>query len=481
MPKPDAHPRPPQPPGEEPAHRCPECGGDVCVRHDDDPLAMPGARIRRWIFFVILLVAYSVALGFGTQWEHRVNNLPPISDDDLPGMRVFNGHPDAQSITLEEIQAALSGDAALVSETVGLLSEALDPWPIRDQTFEPLSIRLELHALDLKETKQVRYKFLGPLVYIMTQHDFKNIHNRTLAERGMNSNPRSQMTWWPSLGYNTHSMTHKTSTYYRFYYRRSIAIILLILFITQIALTAHRHKKTSRNRRRFIGASIAMTLAVLATLAAVVNINERISTTSIPTNRDPAAIGQWFNADLVREKLKDTISSPELIRTMLPKTEHGEDQEFAVIVGRQFEPIPTSVFLPQRTRTLRASLQLPIYGWLLGYREQDYVKIRSKEYLDQIRDRNWWKSLLDDGMIKYNRESPKQHFELKINVMPIILLAASAWIVWRITSLGQIALLSILQRKRVKRNQCIFCAYPLSPEALTARNAQTAEKTHHPI
>lgn len=480
MPKPDAPPSPPQPPGGEPTHRCPECGGDVSFRHDNGPLAMPGARIRRWVFFAILLAVYLIALGLGAQWEHQVIALPPVSDRDLPEMQVFNGRPDAQSITLEEVQAALRGDAALLAESVGLLSQALAPWPIRDQTFEPLSIRLELHALDLKETKQVRYELLGLIAYVRTENEFINIYNRTLAERDRSSTFRSRTTWWPLLGYSVHTPTHKSSTRYALYYRRILALIILIVFVVRLVTMVLRHKEISRSQRRRSGAAIAMTLAVLATLAVIANINERTSTTSIPTTRDPAAIGRWFDVDLIRKKLKDTDSTPDLIRAMLPQNEHGENQPFAVVVGRQFEPFPTSVFLPQRTRSVRASLQLPLYGWIFGYSEKDYVKIRPDAYLEQLRDHNWWKSLLDDGVIKYKREEPRQQFEFKISVIPLILLAASVWILWRTASLGQIALLSFFQRKRVKRNQCIFCAYPLSAEALSARNAALRAPTSAP-
>lgn len=106
MPKPDAHPSPPQPPSGEPAHHCPECGGDVCVTRELIRRCTHPTYLIPVIFWALTLcIVLAITSPWGNEWMGKTG----IWTNESPIGRELNGTPNKPPLQLSVVRAAATG------------------------------------------------------------------------------------------------------------------------------------------------------------------------------------------------------------------------------------------------------------------------------------------------------------------------------------------------------------------------------------
>lgn len=215
---------------------------------------------------------------------------------------------------------------------------------------------------------------------------------------------------------------------------------------------------------------------ILAANVSLFGISQRHTSTDQSVGSLYSTSGEWFSARTVRRYLQNPELAASMLRAMARELKVNDrvlamyqDRPVAVVIGRDFGQLPATQPFPS-TYIKSTMSRLSIGRELVLYRSTGgrYSEPLTESEQDRLRADPVW-AFIKNGIIIRRKVEPMGYKAQSISILPIVLVLSIPWLLWRIMSGAHALRIRLVQRKRVNRGQCIYCAYKLPPEALAAR------------
>lgn len=455
------------PPSGEPSYRCPECGGDVCVTRE---------LVRRWthptylipvIFWALTLcIVLAITSPWGNEWMGKTG----IWTNESPIGRELNGTPNKPPLQLSVVRAAADGDLEAQRETIGLIRSRLDWYgpiePDEKLVFIATGLAGIIH-------RQFRYGYgadwftywSNTTVDNMSDPDHSDMRNDSLSETSFRLYPPEYMRIEQDDSrtvYQTFSMLGALTF---------LSVCMIVIFMTEHAL---RIFGFSFNRR-----SKKIVLAILLLGAVSLSIVYPSDTSTFYSGTGGVKQrSDLLDRDELLAYLSDTNSQRSLVDLIADSFESVQETDSHVNLW-----LESSYSSAISYWTASAGLPYQLY-W---FKRKSYFERQSDTAYQRPIDPP--ASAIAGQRTTLNKLSgwelrlggKKALYSVGVSPSTVALLTVAFYWFWKLAHGGGRRWMAMIQRKRVKRNQCIFCAYPLSPEALSARNAALQPTSSAPI
>lgn len=459
----------------EPTHRCPECGRDVCVTRE---------LVRRWTHSAMLLpflawVGCVLALAvFASPWtQARLGNHLAIYSGTSVASSEYAGAL-RPTITAAELLEPTADTRSRIDEAFGTLASRFAPWwkdgPTRFVFMSKDGSRVDqlergLGAAWISERATTQMSDVthepvgdGPWDY-PDEHVVAGKHNQYAA--------------YASLPWGLERRGHRISggqMYHRSYHPFSLMVSLTVaLVLIEGVIRAARWILNTRGRRittpRWVRRAIVPLLLLAFILVGYHRTQEYHWISSQKIDPTSQQLDVFLEPDAFEQLLLHDPTHEALIAHLRPLAERAppgsilgyhsdrattfDYERYGAMITQHFELLSftTRRFMHEDPDGLRPPTNRPAYPHSMIKFEHDPL----------------WRWIA----VTYNR--PSSSHGVMLYWVHLIFLGLLLWIMLRIfrSVFRFVANLFIYrtQRKRLNNHQCIFCAYPLSAEALAAR------------
>jgi len=454
---------------------CPECGEDVCTTRDTARGWTHRSRVIPRILWAVLclgLIGYWVSIG---QWsfvqgERRLNLPQPYTG------------------------------------SVGQIFTSLNPFNISDQTTTYLSTQDMRDAIDGDEDalNKARDKFGG--AHANNQADtfggslihtvvfgWKEPYGSISSNRGTNfggvlflhqysaklkdvrdtnSIGHNQYRWsWGEGGWSVFPQLGHTNITHDGAVIRSWSVNLIKLFgvlsvclvLAWIVVLVGVRLGVSAVRKRSLQAALYLTLLVLAGFLGSSNVSffDRVQS----NHSQDVAQSQAYQVDELIQVASDDSALIALCQELLDLV---PVQETDLLLSQAWTFTPSPVNKWTKPTTDRLHVSIGYQGMLVSYEKRVY-QVRDGETIPARHRKPFWDGIRDFGIVAAHWGPIENQKSLSVGLFHLLSIGVLFWLAWRVLHWGARMVLVLVQKRRVMRNQCVYCAYPLTQEATQAR------------
>ena len=452
--------------------RCPECGGDTSVCRSK-PTKSHERAVRipfiLWILFVLLVVALVspwAQVRLGQPWAIYGSTIP---SNPQPSISAPMPVVTASGI-IDEPEAS----AEVLDDAYQAMRKHLGPWwsglQVRLVFVDPSGTIQDSHTRGLignwysvSATTMTSNSALIP-----ADHAGLDYPAEALIEDQYPPPYYNQSRW--ELQYQT-TRLNGAQSYWRqinaFNILGSIMILWVLIRITNWFLKRRGLRHMRRRKTVLLTHFASATLLVL--LGWRLQANDHLIAFSGMNRVAPIAssTGEWMDGEQWIELIKDPHAGERMVEMMGPVASQAPTNH---VLGYQYKRNVSTEFR-QYTSDVFGYLPLISYSTQRYYAPDENAVAqpvdRPEGYMDGLKVH--WPPTSEWLSISLGLKSAL----IGIVLVPshIVLLGAVLWSLLRYSRMIARQLAYRTQKKRVKQNQCIFCAYPLSPEALAARSS----------
>lgn len=443
-------------------HPCPECGGDSTAS------TRPGGTYRkrfilRLVCFLALLAGVIVPFAMTTEYTSRKSTPQPSAGLAFQQSYLEPIRPD--SLSLESLRSAIDGDEAYLNDFVERLREFSKPLQPRSVPHPIVGLRIELAPYRFTETKWSSYGLFGTVIGVTDKIEY------TDASQGLATKPtRNSTTFWPSLNYKWTPQGQGVAKSLWIDYIQILAWASLIMLGTNWMtkkLNRWQIPLTSKPSHRMMWG-----LVVLVILSGIIALNPRSDTSYWASKEKVVTSGEYIETERVLASLDDPERARTLLREMSITLMHlPEPARHAALIRRDYGMVPADLFLPDLEYSFSQDLKHPILGRLFKHRYGRYAQTLAPEDVIPVTTSRRWRDLSESGSINLSTSSIHERRTTTVGFKAIIILFACLLVAWGIAGRLVRLINHRVERRRYRRNLCVFCAYPLSDEAIVARNS----------
>ena len=457
-------------------HACPECGGDPQItRHRINGISHRAAYIAAgfWALLLVLVMAYSLP------WvqDKFGNQLAIYSSSSVGGQNEYC-NPLTPALPIADLRNDTTG-AQQIQDLFQPLSTEYGRW-WADTKIRFIFVNIDgtrydqrtrgLGGVWFRENATTSFTDVthepvgdGPWDYPLDAVDTKAFSNR------------SNDTSWFGLQIDQTRLNGGQS------YRKSINIFQILISIISVLLIVHlvfrllwallmKRGRLPKRHRLIHRTAISAVFVVLLVLGYRLKSEYHHIAGVYIAGVDPTQIGDWIDSDQFEQYLLNPNQAEPLLAYLRElSADLPEDLILAYQTKRDADPSSITEYTVLNAQ-LRYNAELMSFSRLRflesgpnatttpaelpGYLEPGIV-------LDHAPD---WGEL----WIGYNAGSDARH--MAIYWIRLIFAGFVAWTVLRLFLWAARMFVYRAQRKRVKHDQCIFCAYPLSAESILLRH-----------
>lgn len=452
-------------------HPCPECGGDTAV-HRYRPTSWHERAMRiplvLWLLLLMslcVLVSPWVQARLGQPWAVYTSSMPTITEP-------------SSSAPMPVVSAgSIIDDPASSIETL-------------NDAFHPMRKHMGAWWSGLR----VRFVFVEPRGMIQDAQtrgligNWQSISANTMAsnltlippdQRGLDYpiealevDSYTQSSYLPSeweFDYQT-TRLNSAQNYWRQLNVLNILSTVMVLWVLiriinwALRRTGRRHMR----RKRTIFLVNFSAAALLIFLGWQLQTSDHLVSFTSPTatNPTPSVTGDWMDGEDWVKLISDPMVGDRLIELMAPLAEQAPPHH---VLGYQYKR-ETDAEFTQYTADVFGYLPLISYSAQHFYTLDQYGQAqptdRPSVYMSGLQIH--WPITSEWMSISWGTQSSLVGFI----IVPthLVLFGGVLWSLLQYMKLIGRRFAYRTQRRRVKRDQCIFCGYPLTPEALAARS-----------
>lgn len=458
---------------------CPECGGDVCVLNQIKQSRSHRSRVipsMLWLLFVLVLIGCWLSIGiwrFANQTadhrlyvgtEFRTQFVPWESKDKSP---VF--------LSSNDMQRAVAGDEdamRLVHGTLGSIVRVIDT---KRGTSGLEGVRFAMKEPDGVIRNSSEYRFGGEWIWISRSAKVQDIRANELLKSSQDMDwNESLSSFFPFFMYAAQSSNTATASTASFaiivQYLTVLGVLSICMLMAWLVQLIGIRCGARILRNRYTWSTVVLVFFAGSVLFVTFN-PELISASSTATSQ-VSKLTPVFSIDELRECANSEDQASDWCKRVLETIPDDVEEElllgqlwiFDEAMGKETHEM---VF---DTNFVEISYQFPLFWWgrasvspAFAYRD-----LPERPRLEVLPD------LLNEGTVTLQWGPPRESSFLVVNIVNIALVVVSLYWVWAGLHWGSRRILRRVQRCRVRQEQCIFCAYPLTSEARIARNPPQA-------
>lgn len=467
-------------PSETATVSCPECGGDVCVLKQIKQSRSHRSRVIPsvlWLVLVLALVALWVWNGAWTTTSQTGNLRETVGSEFRTAYVPWEPAEDVDPVYLSsrEMHEAIEGDKDALRKVNGTLSTIIDRVDANQRVAGLMGVRFSFKEPQAQLDRFTSYGFGGGW--------FLSGNSRTLTDiRDVDSSDTDAFTDWESRSWGlypkiSYSQLKSDTTNGRvlnllvyLHYPTVLGILSLCMIFAWFIQWIGRSVGFKSAEKRFVWSAIVVSLLIFCFIGAL--LNQSTSSKRYTTSSQSTPISSMYSIEELRASMQDAEKTAEWcagVLALLPA-----DQNRDLLLGQLWvfdETMPKSSHeYTAKAVEIAIIREHPLIRW--GH--TSYGVGVAPEDLPKSADWNPLHSLRDQGTIAFRWGSQRQPRYVFVNIVNIALLVVSLYWVWAGLHWGSRRILRRVQRRRVRREQCIFCAYPLTSEARIARNRSRA-------
>lgn len=446
-------------------HTCPECGGDTTRTRDRYPFTTHGSRAYLWLLFVTLCAGYIVALMLVSNIGTHVVDHAALANTNAPTQPAqYTGTVDENSIFFSELQMVLGGKHESIQRIRNQLRDAIAGENEHGMVQDVSRVRLEVHHLETNQYSTSSYAVFGQHVNHTRILEMGNPRTRAPANPNAAGQGITYTIWWPGF----HIQISNAGGIQRTYSLSYLSLIgyLGILFFLSWAASRLVPRRWHRDRIKWL---VLCASVMISVICGITLADHRAY--GITKIYPPIATGPLVDTERVREALKDDQELRALLSEMSIGFVVPRSTPAAVVVGREY-------LVPEPDHSLPKPVTTRWNGWwllkqgkinLLSIRRTLFDAQRTTEQRRAAPNTSFWHHLYHWGSVRFELHRTQSTIEFDLNLPHIALILSIPWWIWIVLSRTHRLRTWRIQRKRVKRGQCIYCGYRASDEALAAR------------
>lgn len=448
---------------------CPECGGDVCQLRDTKRNWTHRSRMTPRLVWLVLIAAFvgywiysgmwmtsSRSSGFRLQF-----NTAQASSLSPEGVAVDS----AQSfLSKQDLHDAIAGDQAMIEKVQRQLQKPIDRNQSIQRMPEIVNVRFGFKEPNGFHINDTQYSLGGQWVSINTSNILADIRNPDSVELNPHIDQfQTRYSWFP-IFYYSYTLPGGSPQYsWNINFITILGVVgscmLLVRFIRWIG------DKGGLRLARMRGFGVIVVTLLLAAMISVVLWSKDTNTTRHSTVYNDAAISQAYTVESLSEIVNDQEKLIEWCMEVVEIVPADDTRE--LLLGQIWiykSPVGAGPQVEYKSFSIGYD-HLPMFRW----DSRKYPEEISDQDLPPIPNYRGLRWLKEQGAIPLSWGSPRDH--QSVMVYPFIVLAfilVMHWL-WRILHWISRRILARVQKRRVLRNQCIFCSYPLTAQAVNAR------------
>jgi len=454
---------------------CPECGGDVCVVHDTARGWTHRSRVlprMTWAVVCLGLIGYWVSIGQysaaltpanTTNQQARNNRWIAATLNPLElGLGVGE---DYVYVSAQDLRDAIDGDEDVLVSVAQKFGEAEEyNRKNKDSSTSIERVQFAWHEPYGSIGSLRRFSFGKSLLWLSESIMLEDIRDHDSVGRSQSSGSWGEGGWsfWPRFGYTditrdgavTRSWDVNLVGIFQLVSVCLVGAWLIGLAIGLIGL--------SKEKRFKVRCGVFIVLLISAGLVswgeAWVYTFERGE-----SSQDIALSGAW-TLDYLDSVIADEDKMSLFCKDLLGLIPAGYGEDLLLAQAWDYAPVSRQVIDPSE-KTVVLWIR---YTLLIGYYGYQFEHVDEAREIQQV-DGTIWDGLIDYGMLRLRWGPLERQSTLSIGVFSWISIGVVFWMLWTMTHWVSRLVFGRIQKRRVRRNQCIICAYPLTQEATQAR------------
>lgn len=458
----------------DPGHiACPECGGDVCELSDTRRNWTHRSRmIPRlvWIVLCLGLIGYWVSTGY---LENVWNHSQPIRIQQQSSTQVatslnpsYRTDSDSIYVSTQDLRDAIEGDPNAKSRVRENITEAS-----RFTQYPDSGSRIESIWFGWKDTlgshtSNRSYRF-GRTLWILN-HSAKLQDVRHLSSIGHDqyrwSLGEDGWTFFPQFGKQTITQDGAVRDSWGIDLVGVFRLLSMCLVIGVLIGYIGKRLRIPLLRKRYSGVTLMLIMlcSALAYSAFTPSEFKRVH----GGHMQDIAQSEAYTIEYLDEVIKDDDKLIQLSRDLLALIPSSENRELLLSQAWKYATSDTK----WATATTDSFGFGTLWNWsMFRYQKRSYLDVGADEQIPTRYRQSFRKALFEQGSLIFHWGPIESQRTLSVDFFTIVSIGVLFWLIWMISHWSARFILRRVQKRRVLRNQCIFCSYPLTAQAVNAR------------
>ncbi|MGJ8636639.1 MAG: hypothetical protein ACSHX5_07320 [Phycisphaerales bacterium] len=455
---------------------CPECGGDVCEIHSTKRgWAHRSRMIPRlvWIVLCLGLIGYWVFTGY---IENVRGFTAPVGLHQQQSTRVatslnpsYRADEHPTFVSTQDLRDAIQGDADAMNTVREKITEAHRFTQSSDTKRRVESVRFGWKETLGSHDSSRAYQFGGLLWNTYHSSKLQDVRDRSSVGHDQYrwSWGEGGWTFFPQLGKRTISQDGAVNDAWSINLINVFRLFSVCLVIGCVLGYAGKRLRIPLLRTKYSCVILMMILfcSAFAYSALTPKDFDRVSGSMM----QDSIVSDIYLVEELNTVVADDAQLVQLCEDLLaliPPTENNElllSQAWIYGKSQQQWARPT---------TDSFGFGISRFAQVLRYEKRSYKDRGVDEQIPEIYQRSLWQSIHGSGNLGFQWGPIDSQKSLRVDLFTIVSIAVLFWFIWRICHWSARAVLRRVQKRRVLRNQCIFCSYPLTAQALNARYPQ---------
>ncbi len=453
---------------------CPECGGDVCVLKDTNLGWTHWSKVIPRILWVLTfagLVGYWVSIG---QWDYSEQTsgwTRRAGTQQSSSLTPFPVSIDEQQeyISTTDLLNAINGDQEAIQSVTSNLRQAVEVFDDNESRAWPESVKFGLKLTNGTHYTTRQYSFGGAWYGYSRSDSLTDFRDPESADLNPYTEESVQWSVFPSLRYSktytggSRQVNHRISVY------TILGVLSVCMVLAWVLRWIGSMCRVPVMDRRGAWGVLAVVLFLGAACIAIISQETRSHEYS--NAYQDIALSPLYTIEELREATANPAGIVELcesINELIPESHSGD-----LFVGQ----------LWNFAKTKQDSSKSPVVQWfragvghqytLINWNNRTYPETVAEEDLPEPFRQSFWWALHNNGVALLYWGSPRSSSSISIAVFTLTLFPVFFYWVWRLYHwIGRIVV-ARSQHRRMLRNACVYCGYPLTAEALDARHPRS--------
>jgi len=309
------------------------------------------------------------------------------------------------------------------------------------------------------------YSFGGSLLRIHQSTMVNDVRNRDSIGRNTYQGDYGDGGWsfFPWMGYSI--VTHDGAAFrsWAIYLPNLFGVLSVCVVLAWIVVLVGVRLGVSAIRKRSLQAALYLTLLVLAGFLGSSNVSffDRVQS----NHSQDIAQSQAYQVDELIQAASDDSALIALCQELLDLV---PVQETDLLLSQAWTFTPSPVNRWTKPTTDRLHVSIGYQGMLVSYEKRVY-QVRDGETIPARHRKPFWDGIRDFGIVAAHWGPIENQKSLSVGLFHLISIGVLFWLAWRVSHGLSRFVFGRIQKRRVLRNQCVYCAYPLTQEATQAR------------
>lgn len=462
---------------ESPAVSCPECGGDVCVLKQLDVSRFHRSRVASAVLWSIFLLILASIWVWNGAWESssRTATLRTFVGSEFRTAFVPWYPIDDESpvyLSSKDMHRAILGNEASIEIVQGTLQTIIDRVDAKHGVAGLEGVRFSF------KHKQAHY--MAYSTFSLAGGWVSFVRTKTLLDiRDVNSIDKNPVIGWEKLTWDyfprlTRTRLKSDTTngrvtifQYDIYYLTITGVLSICMLGAWGIRWAGRKIGLRIAQKKYMWSSTVAVLMGFCMLGALLNNDSGSSRSTVTSQSTP--ISQMYSIETLRESVLDASKLNEWCTAVLDIIPPDQDQELLLGQLWVFDSATSNSSYEYTADSVEFTITdaFPLARW-------GHTRFGDHVGSEDVQSSSEWfpfRSLLENGTISMLWGTSRQPSYMFLNVVNMALIVVSLYWLWAaLLWISRLVLIRI-QKRRVRRDQCIFCRYPLTEEGRNARSA----------